>query len=64
LEKEMVIEDFATHANIGEFARKTARIVEWENEGKFGTMQACEEIKKAYLALKQANAEIKGLTNG
>ena len=55
----MVIEDFATHANIGEFARKAARIVEWENEGKFGTMQAFEEIKKAYLALKQANAEIK-----
>ena len=60
----MVIEDFATHANIGEFARKAARIVEWENAGKFSTMQAFEEIKKAYFDLKKANDEIRGLTNG
>jgi hypothetical protein len=60
----MVIEDFATHANIGEFARKAARIVEWENEGKFGTSQAFEEIKKAYFDLKKANEEIRGATNG
>lgn len=59
----MDIEDFAAHANIGEFARRAARIVEWELNGKFTAGQAFEEIRKVYLELKQSTEEIRGATN-
>ena len=59
----MEIEDFAAHANIGEFARRTARIVEWELNGKFTAGQAFEEIRKVYLQLKQSTEEIRGVTS-
>ena len=59
----MDIEDFAAHANIGEFARRAARIVEWELNGKFTAGQAFEEIRKVYLELKQSTEEIRGVTN-
>ena len=59
----MEIEDFAAHANIGEFARRAARIVEWELNGKFTAGQAFEEIRKVYLELKQSTEEIRGATN-
>lgn len=56
----MDIEDFATHANIGEFARRSARIVEWEISGRFSALQAYEEIRKVYLELQKANEQIRG----
>ncbi len=59
----MDIEDFAAHANIGEFARRAARIVEWELNGKFTAGQAFEEIRKVYLELKQSTEEIRGATS-
>ena len=59
----MDIEDFAAHANIGEFARRAARIVEWELNGKFTAGQAFEEIRKVYLSLKQSTEEIRGATS-
>jgi hypothetical protein len=59
----MEIEDFAAHANIGELARRTARIVEWEIQGKFSASQAFEEIRKVYLELKNSTEEIRGVTN-
>jgi hypothetical protein len=59
----MEIEDFAAHANIGELARRTARIVEWEIQGKFTASQAFDEIRKVYLELKNSTEEIRGVTN-
>jgi len=59
----MEIEDFAAHANIGELARRTARIVEWEIQGKFSASQAFDEIRKVYLELKNSTEEIRGVTN-
>jgi hypothetical protein len=59
----MEIEDFAAHANIGELARRTARIVEWEIQGKFTASQAFDEIRKVYLELKNSTEEIRGATN-
>jgi len=59
----MEIEDFAAHANIGELARRTARIVEWEIQGKFTALQAFDEIRKVYLELKNSTEEIRGVTN-
>lgn len=59
----MEIEDFAAHANIGELARRTAQIVEWEMDGKFTASQAFEEIRKFYLSLKQSTEEIRGATS-
>jgi len=59
----MDIEDFATHANIGEFARRAARIVEWEIDGRFSTIQAYEEIRKVYLELQKSNEQIRGVAD-
>jgi hypothetical protein len=59
----MEIEDFAAHANIGELARRTARIVEWEIQGKFTASQAFDEIRKVYLELKNSTEEIRGAIN-
>ena len=59
----MEIEDFAAHANIGELARRTARIVEGEIQGKFTASQAFDEIRKVYLQLKNSTEEIRGATN-
>ena len=56
----MDIEDFATHANIGEFARRAARMVEWEISGRFSAVQAYEEIRKVYLELQKANEQLRG----
>jgi hypothetical protein len=50
----MQIEDFIIHANIGEFARKTAWILRLEDEGKFTSSKAFEEIKKLYIQLKDS----------
>ena len=56
----MDIEDFSTHSNIGEFARRAARMVEWEIDGRFSATQAYEEIRKVYLELQKANEQIRG----
>lgn len=48
----MLIEDFIVHANIGEFARKTAWILQLEKEGKFTSSKAFDEIKKLYIQLE------------
>lgn len=58
----MDIEDFIIHANIGEFARKVAWIVQLEDEGKFTSSKAFEEIKKLYIQLKETK-ELAGESN-
>jgi hypothetical protein len=50
----MLIEDFIVHANIGEFARKTAWILQLEKEGKFTSSKAFEEIKRLYIQLENS----------
>lgn len=54
----MVIEDFIIHANIGEFARKTAWILQLEKEGKFTSSKAFEEIKKLYIELENSRESL------
>ena len=50
----MLIEDFIIHANIGEFARKTAWILQLEKEGKFTSSKAFDEIKRLYIQLENS----------
>ena len=58
----MDIQDFIIHTNIGEFARKVAWILQLENEGKFTSSKAFEEIKKLYIQLESAQESIRGTT--
>lgn len=52
----MHIEDFIIHTNIGEFARKVSWILQLENEGKFTSSKAFEEIKKLYIELENSRS--------
>jgi hypothetical protein len=56
----MQIEDFIIHTNIGEFARKVAWILQLENEGKFTSLKAFEEIKKLYIELEKSQDSVRG----
>lgn len=60
----MQIEDFIIHANIGEFARKVAWILQLENEGKFTQSKAFDEIKKLYIQLEDSSKNLTGAANG